>query len=65
MAANGTNQSLLMGRTRQTYNNPLQNSRAQAYGQASSPNTPYNNGDNTMYSNQQSFQPTSYQPTGR
>lgn len=61
MAANGTNQSLLMGRTRQTYNNPLQNSRAQAYGQASSPNTPYNNGDNNMA---YSFQPTNYQPTG-
>lgn len=63
MAANGTNQSMLMGHTRSTYNNSLSNSRAQAYGRASSPNTPYNNqGANTMYSN--SFQPSYYQPTG-
>lgn len=51
MPANGTNQSLLSEHTRPTYDNPMNNQRAQAYTNNRSPNTPYNQGaNNAMFS---------------
>jgi hypothetical protein len=62
MAANGTNQSQLQSLTRPTYNNTLNNQRAQAYTRNRNPNTAYNGGSGSnMFSNSQYSQwmPTS------
>jgi hypothetical protein len=62
MAANGTNQSQLQSLTRPTYNNTLNNQRAQAYTRNNNPNTAYNGGSGSnMFSNSQYSQwmPTS------
>lgn len=62
MAANGTNQSQLQSLSRPTYNNTLNNQRAQAYTRNNNPNTAYNGGSGSnMFSNSQYSQwmPTS------
>jgi hypothetical protein len=62
MAANGTNQSQLQSLSRPTYNNTLNNQRAQAYTRNRNPNTAYNGGSGSnMFSNSQYSQwmPTS------